>query len=456
MANQQILVADDDHKERTVLSKSLEDWGYHVATASDGYVALRKIKAAAFDLVIADFEIPGLDGQSLFDQARTEKDTLQFLFLSRKASVEHAVEMMKAGALDFMIKPVDLTQLRLVVQSAFEVNGAQRCPPAAPKKTTRIVSCDSGMQGVLALAEQIADSKASVLIQGESGTGKELFARFIHEHSSRRDNAFVAVNCGALPETLLESELFGHEKGAFTGAVSRKPGRFELADGGTLLLDEITEMAFHLQSKLLRVLQQGEIDRVGGLRPVPVDVRIIATTNRNLREAVEKATFREDLFYRLNVIPLTLPPLRQRKSDIPLLAAHFIDKYNQIDGRRVKSMTKEASDALCRFPFPGNVRELENIIERAVLLSGGQQIEKKDLLLEDGLAPAQTYSGSSDDGGGSPEISPGPLREVEKKLIFQTLDQTNGNRTHAAGILGISVRTLRNKLNEYRGEMDAL
>jgi two-component system response regulator FlrC len=452
MSNQHILVVNENHKERSALCKSLEDWGYHAASARDGYLALEKIKSETYRLVITDSGIQGISGAELIQQARSENDAVEFLFLSREPSVEHAVEMMKAGALDFLVKPVDPAQIRMIIKNIFESNGNVQGGIPAKGKSARIVTQDGAMLRLLELARQVSDSKASVLIQGESGTGKELFARFIHENSSRQNRPFVAVNCGALPESLLESELFGHEKGAFTGAVSRKPGKFELADGGTILLDEITEMAFHLQSKLLRALQENEIDRIGGLRPVSIDVRVIATTNRIVQEAIEKENFREDLFYRLNVIPIKIPPLRHRKGDISLLAQHFIEKYNEIDRRNVKGLTREAFATLDRFPFNGNVRELENIIERAVLLSDGEQIRKQDLMLDDPFQPVESDGEGTD--GPSAEMMTGPLKEVEKKIIFQTLDQTNGNRTHAAEMLGISVRTLRNKLNEYRDQMD--
>jgi len=454
MSNLPILIVDDNHKERSALCKSLRDWGYPVSTAADGYLALKKIKFETYRLVITNLEIQGITGAELIHQARSENESVEFLFLSGEASVEHAVEIMKAGALDFLVKPVDPAQIRLIIKNVLESNGNLRVRIPARQKSTQIVTKDSAMLRLLELAKQVSDSKASILIQGESGTGKELFARFIHENSRRKDRPFVGVNCGALPESLLESELFGHEKGAFTGAVSRKPGKFELADGGTLLLDEITEMAFHLQSKLLRALQENEIDRVGGLRPISINVRVIATTNRTVQEAIDKENFREDLFYRLNVIPIKIPPLRHRKGDIPVLARHFIDKYNEIDGRNVKSMTKEARDMLDRFPFYGNVRELENVMERAVLLSDGEQIQKQDLMLESHFQSMETDFPKTDNTPS--EAMTGPLKEVEKKIIFQTLDQTNGNRTHAAKMLGISVRTLRNKLNEYRDHMDDL
>jgi DNA-binding NtrC family response regulator len=374
-------------------------------------------------------------------------DSAKVVFIASEPSVEQAVAAMKAGAFDYLVQPIEDQQLQLLVSKAFdlETDAAAVCAPCG--RPLRIVTRSRAMQALLARLRQVADSRASILIQGESGTGKELLARFIHEHSSRRQQPFVAVNCGALPESLLESELFGYEKGAFTGAASRKPGRFELAHGGTILLDEVTEMQVYLQAKLLRVLQEREVDRVGGIRPVPVDVRVLATTNRDIRDALEKGDFREDLYYRLNVIPLVVPPLRERPEDIEVLADHFIEKYNEIDGRNVKTLAGEARLALMAHLFPGNVRELENIIERAVLMCDGQTIREADLFLDASAGTGCEPVGLSD------SLMPAPLKEVERKLIFHTLDRTNGNRTHAAKMLGISVRTLRNKLNEYKETM---
>jgi two-component system response regulator FlrC len=298
---------------------------------------------------------------------------------------------------------------------------------------------------------EIANSRASVFIHGESGTGKELFARHIHRCSDRKDKPFLAVNCAALPETLMESELFGYEKGAFTGASARKKGKFEAADKGTILLDEISELDYQLQSKLLRVLQEKEIDRVGGTESIPVDVRIIATTNRNIEKQIQEEKFREDLYYRLNIIPVHLPPLRERKDDIPVLIDFFLRKYNKIEGKAVKNLTEEAIRTLMEKPWKGNIRELENTIERAILMCKGNIINEEGLLLNGRPKPTSP--------GGYPSdflmMPEGSLRELEKKVIFQTLDRTNGNRTHAADMLGISVRTLRNKLNEYRQKMTA-
>jgi DNA-binding NtrC family response regulator len=445
--NCHILVAEQNHKERAALGRLLEEWGYPVTIAIDGNDALRKLQEQSFRLVIAGSPLPGCGSLEVMRQALSTHDAPAVVVLSGQACVDEAVAVMKAGALDFMIKPVDPEQLKQRVDG---VMAADRGAGDADRRRSverAIVTRDPSMQRMLTLAEQVADSRAVVLIQGESGTGKELLARFIHARSQRREGPFRAVNCGALPESLLESELFGYEKGAFTGALGRKTGIFEQAQGGTLLLDEITEMAFHLQSRLLRVLQEGEVDRVGGTRPVKLDVRVIATTNRDIKAAVAEGAFREDLFYRLNVIPLKIPPLRARKQDLPLLVRHFIEKYNALDGRSVKNLTDDALERLARLSFKGNVRELENLMERAVLLAGGETITADDLLLEDGPVSAEhpppTHPAAS-------EPLPGPLREAERRLILRALDHTDGNRTHAAKVLGISIRTLRNKLNEYQ------
>jgi two-component system response regulator FlrC len=445
--NCQILIAEESHKERAALGRLLEEWGYPVTTAIDGNDALRKLQEQPFRLVIAGSRLPGCGSLELLRQALAQNDAPAVVMLSGQACVDEAVAVMKAGALDFMIKPVDPEQLKQRVEGVMAVDRGGLDPDRRRSAERAIVTRDPLMQRMLTLAEQVADSRAAVLIQGESGTGKELLARFIHARSQRREGPFRAINCGALPESLLESELFGYEKGAFTGAFGRKTGIFEQAQGGTLLLDEITEMAFHLQSRLLRVLQEGEVDRVGGTRPVKLDVRVIATTNRDIKAAVAEGVFREDLFYRLNVIPLKIPPLRARMADLPLLVRHFIEKYNQIDGRSVKNLTDDAVERLARLPFNGNVRELENLVERAVLLTRGETITVDDLLLEDGPGLADNPPAADP---AAPEPLPGSLREAERRLILRALDHTDGNRTHAAKVLGISVRTLRNKLNEYQ------
>jgi two-component system response regulator FlrC len=416
---------------------------------------------------------------TLLDDIKEDLPAVRTVVISGEISVNRAVDVMKTGAHDYIMRPVDSASLIFNIEKLMEdpvdtndeiSNDKPDNTPVSAKNTFlkkgHIVTQNARMIELLELLDQVADSTASVLIQGESGTGKELIAKYIHEKSQRKNRPFIALNCAALPENLLESELFGHEKGAFTGAVSRKPGKFELADGGTILLDEITEMQLHLQSKLLRVIQEREVDRLGGAAPVNVDVRILATTNRDIEASVERNEFRSDLYYRLNVIPVKIPSLRQRKDDIEILVKHFIDKFNALDGRDVKSLTSDSLDALKSYDFPGNVRELENLVQRGVLLASGRQINTGNLF--PGKKPATLVSNSSPEisselsSGNLPGASPGaaegipesisdvPLREVEKKIIFHTLDKTSGNRTHAAKILGISVRTLRNKLNEYK------
>jgi DNA-binding NtrC family response regulator len=448
MPGHRIFIILESPKERMEYTRFFEALGFLVDAVPDGSDVLPSLIEKKTDLVIADMATPGFSAPGFLKMIDQEKIDCQTVLISDAPDVEHAVSLMKMGALDFLVKPVQPVQIELCVKRALSVS--ERRPVksvSAPKKKVEIITQDRGMLQLLDLATRVARSSASVLIQGESGTGKELFAQYIHEQSDRSGQPFVAVNCAALPENLLESELFGHEKGAFTGAISRKIGKFELAHKGTLFLDEITEMQFHLQAKLLRVLQERVIDRVGGVDPVDVDVRVIATTNRDAKKAVEKKEFREDLYYRLNTIPIVIPPLRGRGQDMTLLCNYFIKKYCKIDGRDVKGMTNQTLSLLDRQTFSGNVRELENIIHRAVLLANKDLIEPADLMIDMGQIQSEDGlpTGESNDA-----VPPSSLKEMEEKMIFKTLDQTSGNRTHAAKILGISVRTLRNKLNEYK------
>ena len=439
-----LLVENDINSQSHHICKIFHESGCHVKTANNGRLAYEEIIKNHYDLVISDINLSQINGISLLKRIKECKATLPVILIADEACVNEAVEAMKLGADDFLLKP--LTTKMMELMHSYVANGSNDKRREESRKRFKIITQNKKMEKLLEIAKDIADSKASIFIQGESGTGKELFARYIHHYSSRRDEPFVAVNCAALPENLLESELFGHEKGAFTGAISRKKGKFELANHGTLLLDEITEMDYQLQSKLLRVLQEREIDRIGGMNPVPVDVRFLATTNRDIEKQIKDGKFREDLHYRLNVIPFHLSPLRERKEDIPLLAKYFVEKYCELDNRSVKGLTDEAIATLIEMPWKGNVRELENIIERAVLMCKEDLISNKDLFLtEKDRQPnfvTQTIA---------PAVS---LREIEKNVILNTLDHTNGNRTHAAEILGISVRTLRNKMNEYRKKME--
>ncbi len=429
--------------------------------------------------------LPGLRIEDVFEAVTQGKIFSPVIVFSEQASVQDASFFMEAGAFDYWICPLTSEKLGVLLSAArnskksVEQKAAGENSVAADSGTKGdIVGNHPVMQQVLALAKQIAPSRATVLISGESGTGKEMFARFIHNHSSRKEKKFIAVNCAALPEHLLESELFGHEKGAFTGAIARKLGRFELADKGTLLLDEITEMALPLQAKLLRVLQEGEIDRVGGMETIAVDVRVIATTNRAIEESVEKGEFREDLYYRLNVIPLRLPSLKERQGDILELAVFFAHRFCQEYGLPPVSFSEAARNWLLSYDWPGNVRELQNLMERSVLLAGKSIVDISHFLLKDGDGLMQIAAASSEIAVSSENSSSSfdvlsdsenrsdekseneysevfsgemlTLQEMEKRMIMKSLERTDGNRTLASQLLGISVRTLRNKLNEYK------
>jgi len=429
----------------------LQEAGYAVTSVPDQASALQVVRKRHPEVVVAA-QTSG-DGflMEFLERIRADHPETPVLVIASEPRVEEAVESMKRGATDYL--PASATpeylMARLVASLAAsrgEHLGRKIERPPSPLRDRRIIGHDPLTRKVLDLARKVAPSRSPILIQGETGTGKELIARHIHALSGRGEKPFVAVNCAALPEHLLESELFGHEKGAFTGAVTRRLGKFELAHRGSLLLDEISEMALGLQAKLLRILQEGELDRLGGQQSVPVDTRILATTNRNLEEMVGKNTFRQDLFYRLNVVRLVLPPLRERREDILPLARYILEKSCALNNRLSKQLTVEAEVALAAHPWPGNVRELENTIERAVLLTEGDLLKAEDLFGEGVEQPEP---------GGATSVSGLNLREMEARLIHTALDRHGGNRTHAAKALGISVRTLRNKLNEYRAQVDA-
>ncbi len=440
-----VLIVNSDSNETERMAASVREIGLPALTAHNLRSGGRLLRERTPGLVFA--EMNG-DRAALFDflqSANSLADPPPVVVMARRARAEDAAEVMKRGAHDFWIKPVDSQRFQKTLEL---LRQAQADPPAAAPAGD-IITRDEVMERLKAVARRVAPSSAAVFIQGESGTGKELFARYIHRHSPRSDKPFIAVNCAALPENLLESELFGHEKGAFTGASRTKKGKFELAQGGTLLLDEITEIPLHLQAKLLRVLQEGEVDRVGGQYPIAVDVRVIATSNVDVPKSVKEGRFRSDLYYRLNVIPLRIPPLRKRVGDIAILCEHFIRKH-AADGasapRKVK-LSASALDLLQRHDWPGNVRELENVIHRAVLLSDGPKIDGDVLFLEE----------MNEDGGAGSDIELMSVEEMERRLIHKALKSYDGNRTRAAEILGISVRTLRNKLQAYRasGSLEA-
>jgi len=444
MRRKKVLLVENNSNCFLTIGKTFIESGYHISKASDGLSAFEKIVRDHYDLVITELHLPQINGIDLLKKIKEVNGSMPVILTSANAGVEEAVEAMKLGAYDFILKPLTVEMIKIII-SQISNNGSTVTVKDRSDARFTIITKNSEMNRLLQEARDIAGSQASIFIQGKSGTGKELFARYIHYNSNRKDRAFVAINCSALPETLLESELFGHEKGSFTGALFRKKGKFEIANHGTILLDEISEMDIKLQSKLLRVLQEREIDRIGGTSPISIDVRVIATTNLDINKQLKDGKFREDLFYRLNVIPFHLPPLSERKDDIPLLANYFIEKYNRIDKRTVKGLTEEATQALMNIPWKGNVRELENSIERAILMCKGDLIDSKNLFMNEKNKETQETKYTF-----LPTVS---LKEMEEKVIFHALDQTNGNRTHAAEILGISVRTLRNKLNEYREKM---
>ncbi len=446
-----VLVVDDDPQIRRFIAESLQRSGFEVLQAGGGDEALHQLEAGQTRLVITDVRMPGMSGIELLHRLKQQAPKLPVMIVTGYGSIRNAAEAMQEGACDYLLKPFSAETLLLSVEKALGANGGNGHSKwhtgggvAGDKK---IITRDARMLSLLEAATNVAPSNATVLIQGESGTGKELLASHIHRHGLHPDAPYVAVNCASLPENLAESELFGHEKGAFTGAFSRKAGKFELAGKGTIVLDEISEMPLPLQAKLLRVLQEREIDRVGGQAPVPVEARVIVISNQDLREAVGAGRFRQDLYYRVNVIPLTIPPLRQRRDDILPLAEHFLARFSARYAKPMKRISTAAATMLLNNPWPGNVRELENAVERAVLMGAGDRLLPEHLVLDsDGLRPpAETPT--------TVQLPAGvTLRDMEKKLIFETLAKVNDNRTHAARMLGISIRTLRNKLKQYREE----
>ncbi|MBX5482838.1 MAG: sigma-54-dependent Fis family transcriptional regulator [Myxococcaceae bacterium] len=443
-----VLVVDDEVNARRGLATLLGEDGFEVQEAGDGEEGLDKLHAFSPDVVLCDVRMPKMDGLQLLRRAREERLDAAFVMVTAFGSIETAVEAMRAGAENYVVKPVDAAAVTVLIQKVLEKQALRREAASLRARVQErfrfhnIVGESPELQAVFDIVKRAAPTRATVLILGESGTGKELIAQACHEESPRRDRPFIKVNCAALTESLLESELFGHEKGAFTGAVARREGRFELADGGTLFLDEVGDIPPSIQVKLLRVLQTREFERVGGTQTLQVDVRLVAATNRDLAAEVKAGRFREDLFYRLNVVAVTLPPLRARKGDIPMLFNHFVEKYAAAYGKEIRGVAPGVMNALLSHDWPGNVRELENVTERAVVLARGTELTADDLPLPlrgprpgrkdvDALIPGAT------------------LKEIEREAILRTLQMVGGSTSRAAEVLGISVRKIQYRLKEY-------
>lgn len=441
-----ILVIDDEKNIRDGLAADFEMDGYEVKTAADGKEGLALLSKGDIDLVITDLRMPGISGEDVLKKVTAEMPGIPVIVLTGHGSIDSAVDAMRNGAYDFLTKPLNLDQLGMIVKRALEnrelsLKHQQLLQEVdSARGLDGIIGKSSEMQRVLTMVRKVADTKASVLITGESGVGKEVFADALHQLSSRRNNSFVKVHCAALSETLLESELFGHEKGAFTGAEGLHKGRFELAHGGTIFLDEIGEINQSVQIKLLRVLQEKKFERVGGEETIEVDVRIIAATNRNLEEEVKAGRFRQDLYYRLNVIHLEVPPLRERKDDIPLLINAFLDEFNRENNKHIEGFDQRARAALYKYEWPGNIRELQNCIESAVVMASGNEITLNDL--------PPTVSKATQ--AASISIPMGiTLEEAERIVIEENLAANKGNKSKTADILGIGRKTLHRKLSDY-------
>jgi len=427
-----ILVVDDDPQMRSALREAVTRMGYSAEMAENPVDALMILDKQTPDMIITDMKMPKMDGLAFIREARKRSGAIPVLVITGYATVENAVDVMKEDVCDYLMKPFSLDALTGTVEAILSRGMSSEKP---------MISEDEKMKNLMTLARSVAASDMTVLILGESGTGKEMLARYIHKSSRRWRKPLVAVNCAAIPENLLESELFGYEKGAFTGAGDKKTGKFELANGGTILLDEIGEMSSTLQAKLLRVLQEREIDRIGGKQPVPVDVRVIATTNRDLQSEIAEGRFREDLYFRLSVFPVTLPPLRERPDDIRILSEHFAEKFSDELRKPVAGFTDDAVQFLRTQSWKGNIRELENAVHRAVLIARDNRIHINDFMI----------------GETSHEVScSGSIKDMEMDLILKTLEDNHGNKTQAARVLGVSVRTIRNKLSGYGKKVPAL
>ena len=447
MPKGKILVVDDEIKMRRVLQMILQKEGYEIVTSKDGREALQKVEEENFDLVLTDMKMPGLSGIDLLKKIRESDKEIPVIMITAYGTVETAVKAMKEGAYDYLLKPFEKDEMKIIVANALKMktlvreNRYLRGELEEKYKLDNVIGKSSQMQEIYKILREVANTKATVLIQGETGTGKTLVARALHFNSSGKEKPFIHVNCAALPEGLLESELFGHVKGAFTDAVANKPGKFELANAGTIFLDEIVELSPMLQVKLLRVLQEKEFEQVGGIKTIKIDVRVIAATNRDIKKALEGGLLREDLYYRLNVISINIPPLREHKEDIPLLVEYFLQKFNRESGKNIKGVSPRAMDMLTNYNWPDNVREVENVIERAVILGS------KNTLLPESL-PLHLKKESD-----KMEIHIPPegiaLEKVEKSLIREALKMTKGNQSRAAKLLDISRNTLRYRIRKF-------
>ena len=474
----QVLIVDDEPNLRKILAAQLSRDGYDVLLAEDGEQGLSLLREHHIDLVVTDLKMPKVDGMTLLRQALAEQPELPIVMITAHGTVDTAVEALKLGAFDYLTKPFDKDEVRAIVGKALktrELAGEEPSATVLPTPTSGeppakeegarfgIIGQSLGLTELYAVLERVADTPTTVLITGESGTGKELVARALHDHSSRRGKPFIKVNCAAIPKELIESELFGYERGAFTGAVTSKPGRFELANGGTLFLDEIGEIPVEMQVKLLRALQESEFERVGGIKTMRVDVRLVAATNRDLKKLISQSLFREDLFYRLNVVSIRLPALRERASDTPLLVEHFLKKFNERLKKSVTGIETEALDLLSAYTWPGNIRELENVMERSVLFCDGAKLRVEDLPVElrgPNAGPPSTGGSMLPPSDASVDIgqlpADGGLKEhvkvamsrLERDLVGRALKQTNNNVTHAARLLKISRKGLQLKMKE--------
>lgn len=454
---ERILIVDDEPNLRKVLGAQLTREGYRVVLAQDGEEALAVLEQGGVDVVVTDLVMPKVDGLTLLRRTVELHPDLPVIMITAHGTIDSAVEALKLGAFDFITKPFDREELKQVIAKASRSRALfkKEASPDSDRGRFRIIGQSSRMQEIYGVIGRVADAPSTVLVTGESGTGKELVAGALHAHSRRKDKPFIKVNCAAIPHDLLESELFGHERGAFTGAVTSKPGRFELADGGTLFLDEIGDVPVDMQVKLLRALQESEFERVGGVRTLHVDVRIVAATSRDLKKMIEEGRFREDLFYRLNVVPIFLPPLRDRREDIPLLVEHFVDKYNKRLGKEIQGFSDASVEVLLEYPWPGNIRELENLVERTLLFCDRPVVEPEDL--PDPLRPGSGANGSRPPAK-APELPAGIVNakeyveqrsdEMWRELLVTKLAETHGNVTQAAKLLNITRKTLQTKMKE--------